>query len=76
MEVYRAVKAGKVLYLGGSSMFAWQFAQLQMTAEANGLTISMQNHYNLVYREEDREITPIVYTGVDLTPGHRWRGDL
>ena len=50
-----AVKAGKVLYLGGSSMFAWQFAQLQMTAEANGWAkfISMQNHYNLVYPKKN-----------------------
>lgn len=66
-----AVKAGKVLYLGGSSMFAWQFAQLQMTAEANGWAkfISMQNHYNLVYREEEREMNPYcLSTGVDLTP--------
>ena len=66
-----AVKAGKVLYLGGSSMFAWQFAQLQMTAEAHGWTkfISMQNHYNLVYREEEREMNPYcLSTGVDLTP--------
>jgi aryl-alcohol dehydrogenase-like predicted oxidoreductase len=66
-----AVKAGKVLYLGGSSMFAWQFAQLQMTAQAHGWTkfISMQNHYNLVYREEEREMNPYcLSTGVDLTP--------
>ena len=66
-----AVKAGKVLYLGGSSMFAWQFAQLQMVAEANGWAkfISMQNHYNLVYREEEREMNPYcLSTGVDLTP--------
>ena len=52
--LHDAVKAGKILYLGGSSMFAWQFAELQLTAEKNGWTkfISMQNHYNLVYREE------------------------
>ena len=50
------VKSGKVLYLGASSMFAWQFAELQMTARAAGWTqfVSMQNHYNLVYREEER----------------------
>ena len=54
------VKAGKVLYLGASSMFAWQFAELQMTAQRHGWTrfISMQNHYNLVYREEEREMIP------------------
>ncbi|GIS18160.1 MAG: hypothetical protein CM15mP120_00760 [Pseudomonadota bacterium] len=59
-------------------MFAWQFAQLQMMAEANGWAkfISMQNHYNLVYREEEREMNYCLSTGVDLTPCHRWRGDL
>jgi len=65
------VKAGKVLYLGGSSMFAWQFAELQMTARMNGWTpfVSMQNHYNLVYREEEREMNPYcVKSGVALMP--------
>lgn len=65
------VKAGKVLYLGGSSMFAWQFAELQLTAERNGWAkfISMQNHYNLIYREEEREMNPYcVHSGVGLTP--------
>ncbi len=65
------VRAGKVLYLGGSSMFAWQFAELQLTAKMHGLTqfVSMQNHYNLVYREEEREMNPYcVKTGVALMP--------
>jgi aryl-alcohol dehydrogenase-like predicted oxidoreductase len=65
------VKAGKVLYLGGSSMFAWQFAELQMTAERYGWArfISMQNHYNLIYREEEREMNPYCEKiGVGLTP--------
>ncbi|MCX2977054.1 aldo/keto reductase [Candidatus Marimicrobium litorale] len=65
------VRAGKVLYLGGSSMFAWQFAELQMTAERHGWArfISMQNHYNLVYREEEREMNPYCEkTGVGITP--------
>jgi aryl-alcohol dehydrogenase-like predicted oxidoreductase len=65
------VKAGKVLYLGASSMFAWQFCELQMTAEKHGWTkfISMQNHYNLIYREEEREMIPYCAgTGVGLTP--------
>lgn len=65
------VRAGKVLYLGASSMFAWQFAELQMTARQNGWTpfVSMQNHYNLVYREEEREMNPYcIKTGVALTP--------
>ena len=65
------VKAGKVLYLGGSSMFAWQFTELQLTAEKHGWTkfVSMQNHYNLVYREEEREMNPYcAKSGVGLTP--------
>ncbi|MFT7600370.1 MAG: aryl-alcohol dehydrogenase-like predicted oxidoreductase [Acidimicrobiales bacterium] len=69
--LHDVVKAGKVLYLGGSSMFAWQFTQLQMTAEANGWTkfVSMQNHYNLIYREEEREMNRYCEaTGVALTP--------
>ncbi|MCH9671774.1 MAG: aldo/keto reductase [Gammaproteobacteria bacterium] len=69
--LHDVVKAGKALYLGGSSMFAWQFTELQMTAQMNGWTkfISMQNHYNLIYREEEREMNPYcVSTGVALTP--------
>ncbi|MFP6809172.1 MAG: aldo/keto reductase [Pseudomonadales bacterium] len=69
--LHDVVKAGKALYLGGSSMFAWQFAELQMTAESNGWTkfISMQNHYNLIYREEEREMNPYCSsTGIALTP--------
>ncbi len=65
------VRAGKVLYLGGSSMFAWQFAEMQLTAKMNGWAqfVSMQNHYNLVYREEEREMNPYcVKTGVALMP--------
>jgi aryl-alcohol dehydrogenase (NADP+) len=65
------VRAGKVLYLGASSMFAWQFAELQLTAKMNGWTpfVSMQNHYNLVYREEEREMIPYCRsTGVALMP--------
>ncbi len=69
--LHDVVKAGKVLYLGASSMFAWQFAELQLTARLNGWTpfISMQNHYNLVYREEEREMNPYCErTGVALMP--------
>jgi len=69
--LHDVVKAGKVLYLGGSSMFAWQFTELQMTAQMNGWTkfISMQNHYNLVYREEEREMNPYcAQSGIALTP--------
>ena len=69
--LHDVVKAGKVLYLGASSMFAWQFAELQMTAQRHNWTrfVSMQNHYNLVYREEEREMNPYcASTGVALTP--------
>jgi 1-deoxyxylulose-5-phosphate synthase len=55
------VKAGKARYIGASSMYAWQFATMLHTAEARGWTrfVSMQNHYNLVYREEEREMMPL-----------------
>ncbi|MFT4852647.1 MAG: aryl-alcohol dehydrogenase-like predicted oxidoreductase [Candidatus Azotimanducaceae bacterium] len=69
--LHDVVKAGKALYLGASSMFAWQFAELQMTASQHGWTrfISMQNHYNLIYREEEREMIPYcIDSGVAVTP--------
>ncbi len=55
------VKAGKALYIGASSMFAWQFATMLHTADRLGLTrfATMQNHYNLIYREEEREMIPL-----------------
>ena len=65
------VRAGKVRYLGASSMWAWQFAKMQHVAERHGWTrfISMQNHYNLVYREEEREMIPLARDqGVGLLP--------
>ncbi len=65
------VKAGKVLYLGASSMYAWQFAKFLYTADRMGLSrfVSMQNHYNLVYREEEREMNPLCQAeGVGLIP--------
>jgi aryl-alcohol dehydrogenase-like predicted oxidoreductase len=65
------VKAGKALYLGASSMFAWQFAQMLYTADALGLArfVTMQNHYNLVYREEEREMNPLcVEEGIGIIP--------
>lgn len=65
------VRQGKVRYLGASSMYAWQFAKAQHTAVVNGLTpfISMQNHYNLIYREEEREMIPLCRDqGVGITP--------
>lgn len=65
------VRAGKARYIGASSMYAWQFAKAQHTAERRGWSrfISMQNHYNLVYREEEREMIPqCVDQGVGLIP--------
>jgi len=55
------VKAGKALYLGASSMYAWQFQKMLNFQSANGLArfVTMQNHYNLVYREEEREMIPL-----------------
>ncbi|MDJ0867864.1 MAG: aldo/keto reductase [Myxococcota bacterium] len=55
------VRAGKVRYLGASSMFAWQFARALYRAEQRGWTrfVAMQNHYNLVYRDEEREMLPL-----------------
>jgi aryl-alcohol dehydrogenase-like predicted oxidoreductase len=54
------VRAGKVLYIGASSMHAWQFAKMLFVAEKMGFSrfVSMQNHYNLIYREEEREMIP------------------
>ncbi|HET7145226.1 MAG TPA: aldo/keto reductase, partial [Anaerolineales bacterium] len=55
------VRSGKARYIGASSMFAWQFMKALHTSEINGWAkfISMQNHYNLVYREEEREMIPL-----------------
>jgi aryl-alcohol dehydrogenase-like predicted oxidoreductase len=57
--LHDVVRAGKVRYLGASSMFAWQFSKALYLAERHGWTrfVSMQNHYNLLYREEEREMT-------------------
>src|SRR6201995_3055524 len=59
--LHDVVKAGKARYIGASSMFAWQFAKMLYTADRLGLTrfVTMQNHYNLVYREEEREMIPL-----------------
>ncbi len=65
------VRAGKARYIGASSMFAWQFAKAQHVAGQNGWTrfVSMQNHYNLVYREEEREMIPqCIDQGVAVIP--------
>jgi aryl-alcohol dehydrogenase-like predicted oxidoreductase len=55
------VRSGKARYIGASSMFSWQFAKAQHTAERHGWAkfVSMQNHYNLIYREEEREMIPL-----------------
>ncbi|MDT0472301.1 aldo/keto reductase [Streptomyces sp. DSM 41014] len=59
--LHDVVKAGKARYIGASSMYAWQFSKMQYTAERHGWTrfVSMQNHYNLLYREEEREMLPL-----------------
>jgi len=65
------VRSGKALYIGASSMYAWQFAKAQCVADLHGWTrfVAMQNHYNLVYREEEREMIPLcVDQGVAIVP--------
>jgi aryl-alcohol dehydrogenase (NADP+) len=69
--LHDVVKAGKARYLGASSMYAWQFAKMQHVAERHGWTrfVSMQNHYNLIYREEEREMLPLCLDqGVGVIP--------
>ncbi len=69
--LHDVVRAGKARYIGASSMFAWQFAKAQHVAERRGWTrfASMQNHYNLVYREEEREMLPLcIDQGVGVIP--------
>jgi len=86
--LHDVVRAGKARYVGASSMWAWQFAKMQSVARAQGLTpfVSMQNHYNLAYREEEREMLPLCRDlGVAVLPwsplargflaGNRARGD-
>ena len=82
------VRAGKALYIGASSMYAWQFARMLETQRARGWArfVSMQNHYNLIYREEEREMIPLCLDqGIGLIPwsplargflaGNRTRGE-
>ena len=69
--LHDVVRAGKARYLGASSMPAWQFAKMLYTADAHGWTrfITMQNHYNLIYREEEREMIPFcVDQGIGVIP--------
>jgi aryl-alcohol dehydrogenase (NADP+) len=82
------VRMGKALYIGASSMYAWQFAKMLYKADELGLTrfVTMQNHYNLIYREEEREMLPLCREeGIGVIPwsplargflaGNRRRGD-
>lgn len=69
--LHEVVQAGKARYLGASSMYAWQFAKAQHVAQTAGSTrfVAMQNHYNLVYREEEREMIPLCLDqGVGVIP--------
>ncbi|MFQ5741439.1 MAG: aldo/keto reductase [Acidobacteriota bacterium] len=69
--LHDVVRAGKARYLGASSMWTWQFAKAQYTASSNGWTrfVSMQNHYNLITREEEREMIPFCLDqGVGILP--------
>ena len=69
--LHDVVKSGKVRYIGASAMYAWQFQKALYTAEKNGWTrfISMQNHYNLIYREDERELIPLCKDqNIALTP--------
>jgi aryl-alcohol dehydrogenase-like predicted oxidoreductase len=69
--LHDVVRAGKARYIGASSMFAWQFAKAQHTAERHDWSrfVSMQNHYNLIYREEEREMIPqCIDQGVGVIP--------
>jgi aryl-alcohol dehydrogenase (NADP+) len=69
--LHDVVKAGKALHIGASSMWAWEFSKAQYVADANGWTrfSTMQNHYNLIYREEERETRASA-----SSRGARWRG--
>lgn len=69
--LHDVVKAGKARYIGASSMYAWQFAKSLYLADLHGWPrfVSMQNHYNLVYREEEREMNPLCHdAGIGLIP--------
>ena len=67
----QVVRSGKALYIGASSMYAWQFLKMLQTSDMLGLArfVTMQNHYNLVYREEEREMIPLcLEEGIGLIP--------
>jgi aryl-alcohol dehydrogenase (NADP+) len=69
--LHDVVRSGKARYIGASSMYAWQFARALYLADRHGWTrfVSMQNHYNLVYREEEREMLPLCrHEGIGVIP--------
>jgi len=69
--LHDVVRSGKARYIGASSMYSWQFAKAQAIAERHGWTrfVSMQNHYNLIYREEEREMIPLCHDqGIAVMP--------
>jgi aryl-alcohol dehydrogenase (NADP+) len=69
--LHDVVKAGKARYLGASSMYAWQFSKMLQAADQHGWTrfVAMQNHYNLIYREEEREMIPLCRAeGIGVIP--------
>ena len=69
--LHEVVKSGKVRYIGASSMYAWQFAKMLHLADQHGWTrfVSMQNHLNLLYREEEREMLPLcIDEGIGVIP--------
>ena len=75
--LHDVVKAGKARDIGASSMFAWQFLKALQVAEKNGWTrfVTMQDHYNLLYREEEREMLPLCREEkIGVIPSARWRG--
>ena len=74
--LHDVVKAGKARYIGASSMYAWQFAKALYTADLHGWTrfVSMQDQYNLIQREEEREMHPLCAAeGIAVLPWSRWR---
>lgn len=69
--LHDVVKSGRARYIGASSMFAWQFSKALYTSELHGWSkfVSMQNHYNLIYREEEREMNPLCMDqGIGIIP--------
>jgi len=69
--LHDVVRSGKALYIGASSMYAWQFAKALFTADRHGWSrfVSMQNHYNIIYREEEREMMPLcIDQGIGVIP--------